>query len=263
MNAALLSLQEVCFRYPDARTPALEGVTFDVRPGTVNAILGANGAGKSTLLHLILGRYRPQRGQILLQDRPLRAHSRRTLSRTLGLVPQREHVPFDYRVLEYILLGRTPHLGFLATPKRADLHAAWDALRQLGLESLWDRPVTTLSGGEHQLALVARALAQSPQILLLDEPTSHLDLANKKRVLEIMRALADQQMTVVYTTHDPESASAIADNVILMREGRVLRHGPLGDIFNAANLSETYGTLLDVAEVDGQKVILLNLKSQI
>ncbi|HEB64670.1 MAG TPA: ABC transporter ATP-binding protein [Chloroflexi bacterium] len=259
MTVALLSLHQVAFSYPKSDADALEDITFDIRAGTVTAIIGPNGAGKSTLLHIILGRHIPKRGRVLLRGAPLDAYSRRTLSRTLGLVPQREHVPFDYRIIEYVLLGRTPHLGFLATPRAEDLEQARAALHSLGLDALADRTVTSLSGGEHQLALIARTLAQAPQIILLDEPTSHLDLANKKRVLRIMRSLADQGMTVIYTTHDPESAAAIADRVVLMRDGRVLRHGPLQEIFNAANLSQTYGTELEVAQVGGTNVILLNL----
>ncbi len=259
MTTPLLSLQNVLFSYPEAATEALHSVSFDIFSGTVNAILGPNGAGKSTLLYLLLGRYTPKDGTILLRGTPLGDYSHRELSRTLGLVPQREHTPFDYRVLEYVLLGRTPHLGFFSTPQPEDIQAARTALHDLGLDALSHRAVTTLSGGEHQLALIARTLAQSPQILLFDEPTAHLDLANKKRVLQIMRALANRKITVIYTTHDPESAAVIADNVILMRGGRVLKHGRLEEVFNAANLSATYGTELDVGRVNGQNVILLNL----
>ncbi len=255
----ILSLKNVFFAYPDSENDALDSVSFDIFSGTVNAVLGPNGAGKSTLLYLLLGRFLPKGGEILLHGKPLQTYSRRELSRTIGLVPQREHVPFDYRIIEYILLGRTPHLGFLAVPKEKDIEAAFTALHNLGLDSLANRHVTMLSGGEHQLALIARTLAQAPKILLFDEPTSHLDIANKKRVLEIMRSLADENLTVLYTTHDPESAAAIADNLILMRNGCVLHHGALDEIFNAENLSETYGTKLEVAQIRGQKVILLNL----
>ncbi len=259
MTTPLLSLRQVAFTYPRSTARVLEEVSFDILPGTVNAVLGPNGAGKSTLLYLLLGRYPPRKGEILLKGAPLGEYSRKELSRTVGLVPQKEFVPFDYSIFEYVLLGRTPHLGFLSLPRQEDLASTRQALHSLGLEALAERSVATLSGGEHQLALIARTLAQSPAILLLDEPTAHLDLANKKRVLQIMRSLADRQMTVIYTTHDPESAAAIADHVILMRSGRVLRQGRLDEVFNAANLSETYGTDLDVARIEGTNVILLNL----
>ena len=260
MTEPILSLENILFSYPYTEKDALASVSFEIRPGTINAVLGPNGAGKSTLLYLLLGRFHPKAGKILLRGRPMQTYPRRELSRIIGLVPQREYVPFDYTVLEYVLLGRTPHLGFLAVPRRDDLNAAYAALRDLDIAHLADRPVTMLSGGEHQLALIARTLAQKPDILLFDEPTSHLDLANKKRVLQIMRALANKNLTVLYTTHDPESAAAIADTLILMRSGRVLHHGALDGIFNAENLSETYQTKLNVREVEGNKLVLLNLE---
>ncbi len=254
---ALLSLREVTFGYNRGR-PVLHQVSFDIYPGTVTAVLGPNGAGKSTLLHLILGFYRPQAGSITLDGQPLSAYSRPALSRAISLVPQREYVPFEYSVLEYILLGRTPHLNFLEMPQERDLQAAWSALQRLGLESLATRRVNALSGGEHQLTLIGRALAQDARLLLLDEPSAHLDLGNKKRVLGLMRSLADDGLTILFTTHDPESASVIADHLILMRAGRILQQGPLDQTFTAELLSQTYGTPLEVLPVGGQQVVLLN-----
>lgn len=262
INRPLLSLRQVTFSYGAGQLAALREIDFDVLPGTVNAILGPNGAGKSTLLHVVLGQLPPLRGEVLLDGRPLSSYSRRALSRTMGLVPQREYVPFDYPVLDFVLLGRTPHLGFLETPRQLDTDAALGSLRQLGLQEAWNRPVTALSGGEYQLVLIARALAQSPRVLLLDEPTSHLDLGNKKRVLRILRALADQQITILFTTHDPDSASAISDNIVLMRDGSILREGPLQQVFTTENLCLAYATPLRVIQADGHQVILLNMSDE-
>jgi len=259
MKEPILSLRDVRFSYPDTERNAIDSISFDIAPGTINAVLGPNGAGKSTLLYLLLGRFRPKQGKVLLRGKPVNGYSRRDLSRIIGLVPQREYVPFDYKIIEYILLGRTPHLGFLSVPRPEDIEVSYAALRELEIENLANRPVTMLSGGEHQLALIARTLAQAPEILLFDEPTSHLDIANKKRVLQIMRALANRNLTVIYTTHDPESAAAIADALLLMRGGRVLHYGALEDIFTTKNLSETYQTDLNVTEIEGQKLVLLNL----
>ncbi len=257
----LLSLRNVTFGY-NREQPVLHEVSFDIYPGTVTAILGPNGAGKSTLLHLILGFYRPQEGSITLDGRPLSAYSRPVLSRTISLVPQREYVPFEYSVLEYILLGRTPYLNFLEMPQERDLQAAWNALQRMGLEALATRRVNALSGGEHQLTLIGRAVAQSARLLLLDEPSAHLDLSNKKRVLTLLRSLADEGLTILFTTHDPESASIIADHLILMRAGRILRQGPLDETFTADLLSQTYGTPLEVVQMGGQKVVLLDVQAR-
>lgn len=254
-TAPILSLHNIVFGYEKDRT-VLHGLSFDVQPGTITAILGPNGAGKTTLLHLILGLMQPAGGSIVLGGRSLSDYSRRELSRWVGLVPQREHAAFDYSVLEYILMGRAPYLGILEQPSEADYQAAIEALRTLDLLALQERPVTALSGGELQLVLVARALAQQPKVLLLDEPTSHLDLGNKYRILNIIRDLARSGVTVLFTTHDPEAASAVAGWVALMRDGQVLDFGELDEIFTAEKLSRAYNLPLQVMRVNGRNVLL-------
>lgn len=259
MNShSTLSLHHVWFTYPNGSRAALQDISLDVRLGTVNAILGPNGAGKSTLLHLILGLYPPQRGEIRIGGRLLSTYSRQSLSRQIALVPQREHIPFDFRVLEYVLLGRTPHLDFLRMPGPEDVRAARRALEQLGIVDLADRRVFALSGGEHQLVLIARAVAQEAPILLLDEPTAHLDLANKQRILTLLRSLAGQGKTVLFTTHDPTAALAVADTCILIRAGRILHQGPVADVLTSEKLTQTYETPLRVLPVDGTRVVLLD-----
>lgn len=258
MPEPALSLRGVEFSYPNGRSRVLQDISFDVYPGTVNAILGPNGAGKSTLLHLILGLYAPQRGEIYLAGRPLRSYPRQSLSRRIGLVPQRENIPFNYTVLDYVLLGRTPHLGFLQMPRAEDIRAAWAALERLGIASLAHRHVTNLSGGEHQLVLIARAIAQETPILLLDEPTAHLDLGNQQRILTLLSDLAVQGITILFTTHDPDAALAIADRFILLRGGRILHQGPAAEL-TAERLTQTYGTPLQMFSVDGRKVVLLEI----
>ncbi len=254
----VLSVRDVWFSYPNGRSPVLQDISFDVFSGTINAILGPNGAGKSALLHLILGFYVPQRGEIYLAGRPLRAYSRQNLSRWIGLVPQREHTPFSYTVLDYVLLGRTLHLGFLQMPRPEDVRAAQAALERLGIASLAHRHVTNLSGGESQLVLIARAVAQETPILLLDEPTAHLDLSNQQRILTLLRDLAGQGITILFTTHDPSAALAVADRFILLRGGRILHQGPAAEL-TAEQLTQTYGTPLQMLSVDGRRVVLLEI----
>lgn len=256
--SALLSIENVWYSYNHESPNVLQDVSFEIQSGTVNAILGPNGVGKSTLIRLILGMYHPAQGTILFDSKFLRSYSRSERSRLISLVPQREHVPFDYRVLDYILLGRTPHFGFLQTPGATDVEAVYNALRRLKLEHLALRRVHALSGGEHQLVLIARSLVQESSLLLLDEPTAHLDLRNKKRVLNLLRTLTQEGMTIIFSTHDPESASLIADYVLMMNGGKILYQGTPDSVFTAEALSETYGTSLRVSQVDGQNVILLN-----
>ncbi|MCX7840036.1 MAG: ABC transporter ATP-binding protein [Anaerolineae bacterium] len=247
----ILSLDDLHFAY-EAHSQVLRGVSLDILPGTITAILGPNGAGKTTLLRVILGLLKPQRGAIRLEGRPQKSFSRREMSRLIGLVPQSEYIPFDFSVLEFVLLGRAPYLGPLDMPREQDRDIALDALRAIGLEHLRERATPSLSGGERQLAMIARALAQQPRVLLLDEPTAHLDLSNRDRVLNVLRAQARLGVTVVFTTHDPNLAAAIADYVILMRQGALLAAGALESTLTAENLSATYGIPVRVLRMDGQ-----------
>jgi iron complex transport system ATP-binding protein len=143
----------------------------------------------------------------------------------------------------------------LELPKEADIEIARLALGQVGITDLETRPIPALSGGELQLVLIARALAQQPRILLLDEPTSHLDLSNRNVTLRILNQLRQNGSTILFTTHDPEAASLIADNLVLMRQGRVLHAGDIDSTFTGAKLSETYGTQIDVLQIDGLRIV--------
>ncbi|MBN1249172.1 MAG: ABC transporter ATP-binding protein [Anaerolineae bacterium] len=229
---------------------------MEIPAATITAILGPNGSGKTTLLHLILGILAPEGGVVLLARRPRETYSRREMGQLVGLVSQNEYVPFNFTVLEYIVLGRAPHLQLLQTPGEEDLAIAGRILEQIGLSHLRDRSIQSLSGGERQLVMVARALAQHPRILLLDEPTSHLDLGNREHVLAILRQQAEQGVTVVFTTHEPNQAADVAAFVVLMRDGRVLEVGPPEEVLTSTWLTRTYGVLVEVVEVRGRRVVV-------
>lgn len=276
-GGGILSVQGLWFGYNGPGRPVLRDLSLEVPEGMVTAILGPNGSGKTTLLRLLLGVLRPRSGEIRIDGRPLWApkakgrarqgtavmearqqpYSRTERARLVGLVPQEEHIPFDFSVLEYVLMGRAPYLGPLDMPGEADYLEAADALRRVGLLDLQHRPLPTLSGGERQLAAIARTLAQRTRILLLDEPAAHLDLGNQGRLLEIMRGLAAGGATLVLTTHDPNLAAAIAGHAVLMRSGQVLATGPGDGVLTAELLSATYDTPVSVHHLDGRRVILL------
>jgi iron complex transport system ATP-binding protein len=261
-NGAAIAVQHVSFRYGPSNPLVLDDVSVDIPSGAITALLGPNGSGKSTLLHLLLGLLAPGSGHIRLMGRPQNEYRRREASRILGLVPQDEHVAFDLSVLEYVLLGRAPYFDLLERPHQKDRQLACEALTTAGIPFLEKRSVPSLSGGERQLATVARALAQQPAVLLLDEPTSHLDLANARRILHVLRSLKDAGKTIVLTTHDPNAASAIADYVILLREGKVLSSGPAAEVLTATHLSATYGVEVDVLEFRGRPLVLTHQLSR-
>lgn len=256
MTVPILQFEGVAFSYRRHAAPVFEDLSLDFPRGAVSALIGPNGAGKSTLLFLALGWLRPAAGCVRLEGRPLEKYSRRETGRRMALVPQREHITFEYSVLEYVLLGRTPYLSPLAQPGPEDTAAAVEALERAGLVELARRPVQTLSGGERQLALIARALAQQPSLLLLDEPTSHLDLHNKARMVDLLRTLGREGVSIVMTTHEPELASALATHVVLLERGRVLCAGPPGDVLTAERLGSLYRMPVEVVEVSGRRVVL-------
>lgn len=264
MSDSILSFRNVSFGYHPSR-PVLKDVDFELRPGRIAAILGPNGAGKTTLLSLTLGWLSAWTGEITLTGLPLRALPPRERGQRMALVPQAEHTPFDYTVLEYVLLGRAPHLPALEMPSAKDADIARQALGQVGLEALADRPVPQLSGGEHQLMLLARALTQltnprsqvtNHHLLLLDEPTSHLDLHNKARLIQIMRQLRDSGVTLLMTNHEPDVVLAVADDVLLMEPGIPPQFGPLDEVFTPDALSRVYGLPIRLVQVNGHKQVL-------
>lgn len=252
----MITLSGIRFSYDGREQTLFKDLSLEIPAGSMTAILGPNGAGKSTLLHLVLGLLKPHAGTIRLDQRPRHSYSRRELGRLVGMVSQTDVIPFSFTVLEYVLLGRAPYLNVLALPGEEDVRIAEWALERLGLTDMARRTTDTLSGGEQQLVLLARALAQQPRILLLDEPTAHLDLGNKGRVLRIMEQMVADGVTAVFTTHEPDLVAAAADYVVLMRAGQTLAAGALADVFTSENLSRTYDVPVTVAHVDGRRVVL-------
>ena len=253
----LVCASGLSFSYNGSGQSVFEDLSLTIPAGSVTAILGPNGSGKTTLLHLILGFLRPNRGEIALGGRPLVSYSRREMGRFMALVPQSEHLAFNLSAVEYVLLGRAPYLRPLQAPRAGDLEVAHAALEEAGADDLKDRSIGTLSGGEQQLVAVARALAQQPRLLLMDEPTAHLDLGNQGRVLDVVRRKAADGVTVVFTTHNPNLASGLASHVILMARGSVRPAAPARSALTEENLSRTYGVPVQVLDVAGRRMICL------
>jgi iron complex transport system ATP-binding protein len=219
-------------------------------------IIGPNGAGKTTLLRAIAGLVRHD-GAIRLHGRPTSALQRRELARQVAVVPQEPATPPWLTVAEYVLLGRTPYVGFLAQETRRDLEAAGRALDRLDLAPYADRPLGTLSGGEKQRAVVARALAQEAGVVLLDEPTSALDIGHQQQALELLdRLRAESGLTLVAAMHDLTTAGLYADRVLLVDGGRLVADGAPAEVFTEELLSRHYEASVEVLALDGRLAVV-------
>lgn len=235
-----VDVQGVTFRYRTGQ--GLDEVTFQAAPGELLGIVGPNSAGKSTLLRLLSKVVAPQRGRILIQGREISALPRLALAQRVAVVPQEFHVAFPFRVAEVVLMGRYPHAGGGAWESDRDRAVAQAALEATGMADLASRRLDELSGGERQLVSIARALAQEAAILLLDEPTAHLDLRHQGIVLEILlRHHREGQGTTILVSHDLNLAAEHCDRLLLLARGRVRALGRPEEVITEAHLEPAYG----------------------
>jgi len=250
-----LSVENLAFGYPGKRIGS--GVTFGLEPGEVLCLLGPNGGGKTTLFKTILRLLAPQGGTVAVDGDSVARWSRPRLARVFGYVPQAQLGLFPFTVRDVALMGRTAHVGLLGTPSRHDGAVAMNTLDLLGISHLAERPYTQVSGGERQLALVARALAQEPAILVMDEPTASLDLGNQVRVLAAIEALAGRGIAVVLSTHDPDQAFLCAHRVAMLHQGRLVHVGSPAEVITRESLREIYGADVEVVPLtlgDGRAI---------
>lgn len=219
----------------------LEGVSFDLAAGQVMAILGSNGVGKTTLFKTLLGFLRPLAGSVFVKGRDTGTWTRREFARQVAYIPQLHTPSFSFSVRDVVLMGRTPHLPGLASPSAADERVADEVIGQLGVAHLARRDYSSLSGGERQMVLIARALAQKPCILVMDEPCASLDFGNQALLLEQVIDLARQGMAVVMTTHDPNHALLLGSDVLCLGQDGFLTQGRAREVLDAPLLSALYG----------------------
>jgi iron complex transport system ATP-binding protein len=240
--------------------PVIDGVDAVVADGEWLALIGPNGAGKTTLLRAI-ARLVPFAGEIRLDDRPSTDLPRGELARLVAVVPQEPSTPPWMTVAEYVLLGRTPHLGPLAKEGARDREAAARAIARLDLLRFVDRRLGTLSGGEKQRVVVARALAQEASIVLLDEPTAALDIGHQQQALELLDGLREESgLTLVAAMHDLTLAAQYADRMLLLDAGRVVADGPPVDVLTEASIAERYGAAIAVVSV-GDRIAIVPRRS--
>lgn len=227
------------------------GVDFALARGETLCVLGPNGGGKTTLFRTLLGLLPSHAGTVRVNGRDVDSLSRREMARLVGYVPQSHAAVFDFSVRDVVLMGRTAHLGALASPRESDRHVAMRALEEVGIAHLGERIYTTISAGERQLALVARALAQEPRVLVMDEPTASLDFGNQMRVLEKLRSLAQLGIAIVFSTHDPDHAFAAANLAMLLGGGRMLAFGATDQVVRPDTLETLYGVPVRILPMQG------------
>ncbi|MBX9925180.1 MAG: ABC transporter ATP-binding protein [Hyphomicrobiaceae bacterium] len=216
------------------------GITLAVHSGEVLCLLGPNGSGKTTLFKTLLGLIPAQGGTVTIGDGSIDGLDRAEIARRVSYVPQAHAAHFPYRVLDMVTMGRTAHLGLFAKPGRHDRECAEAALASLGIADLASREYTRISGGQRQLVLIARALAQNAPAIVLDEPTASLDFGNQVRVLSEVKRLAARGLAIVLSTHDPDHAFGIADRVVFLHDGQLIASGKPEQVLTASRLEAVY-----------------------
>jgi iron complex transport system ATP-binding protein len=246
--------RDLSIGYPDRLVGS--GIDVALNTGEVLALLGPNGSGKTTLLKTLLGLLAPKAGHVRLGARDFAELSDRERARAIAYVPQTHQATFAFSVETVVLMGRTAHGSLFSRPSARDRAVAASAMARFGIAALADRPYTMISGGERQLVLLARALAQEPQFVVLDEPTASLDFGNQGKVMNEIRALAGAGHGVLFTTHDPNHALRAADRACLLRGGETLAAGPVGEVLTKPLLERLYGAPVETLAADGRTAFL-------
>jgi iron complex transport system ATP-binding protein len=259
MNAPILEAEEIRGGYDGHEV--LRGLSLQLKHGDFVGIVGPNGSGKSTLIKALTGLLLLQGGEVRLGGRPLRAYAPRDLARVLAVVPQMIAPSFAFTVREVVEMGRYPHLARFAAPGGDDHRVVEEAMALTDVTHLQHRPVDQLSGGELQRVTIARALAQQPQVMLLDEPTAHLDLGHQMQVLQLLERLnREQSLTVLCISHDLNLAAEYCHRLLLMSVGRIYAEGSPTEVLTVEHLRAVYGALVHVEAnpYSGQPMVLLN-----
>ena len=250
MSELIYEVDNISFSYPGYERSVLSGASLKLHKGEILCILGPNGAGKTTLLSCMARLLKPDSGTIRLCGRDLSDMSEKETARLVGFVPQM-HVPsFDYRVIDFVLMGRAPHTGIFSRPSADEEKMCLDVLENMGLGHIAFKSYLDISGGERQQLLIARAIIQSPEAILFDEPTAHLDYGNQHRTLSRIKQMASEGYSVVITTHNPDHALLLGDQAaIVSKDGSVIQ-GSSADMLTEDRLSEVYGMDISIRYIE-------------
>ena len=247
-----MSIEIEKLRFAYGEREILRGIDYAVPDGSAAAVLGPNGVGKSTLFRCLLGFLAPTGGAVRVNGKDMRSLDRRQAAREVAYIPQSCTPSFNYTLLEIVLMGLSSRIGVFESPKEEHRAEALSAMAALGIEKLAERPSGKVSGGERQLALLARAMVQRSRVLVMDEPTANLDCGNASLVMERVRALAEAGFTVLFSTHDPNQAFRYADSVLALRDGTALASGRPEAALTGGNLSRLYGVPMAVCGVEAE-----------
>lgn len=249
-----IDVRGLSFSY--GRTPILKNISFEAQQGEIIALLGPNGVGKSTLFRCLLGFLAPSEGEILVSGIPIQDYSHRDLAREIAYIPQSYSPAFNYTVYDTVLMGVTGQLGTLESPTAQQREHVAQTLRELGIEKLAQRGSRKISGGERQLMLIARALVQDANVLLMDEPTANLDYGNAFRVMENAAQLAGRGYTVIFSTHDPNQAFQFASRALALKDGVLLSNGTPAEVLTSEMLSSLYNidAAVRTVSIEGREI---------
>lgn len=251
-----LEIESLVFRYAPELPAVIDGLSLTYESPDALCILGHNGTGKSTLLQCVIGAFKPEAGTVRIDGRDVQSYHARDLARKIAYIPQ-THVPsFDFPVIDVVTMGRTSLMGRFSTPGKDDRDHALEQLEYLGIAHLADKPYTEISGGERQLVMIASALAQEPEAMILDEPTAHLDFGNQYRFVQLVDQLRQRGMGVLMTTHFPDHALELAGTTAIVDKGRVAALGPAADVVTDSSLTSLYSIEVHVEHVRGRTVCI-------
>ncbi len=244
-----ISVRGVFFGYTNKTV--LRDINLDIAHGEIVTLLGPNGCGKSTLIKLMLGLHHPGKGNIYLEGTDISRIDSKTIARTIAYVPQIHRSSFPYAVIDIVLMGRIPHKTFFFRYSKEDMSIARDAMERLSIAHLAERPYTELSGGERQLAVIARALAQGAKTFIMDEPATGLDYGNQLKLLDQIIKLSQEGYTFIKSTHSPEHALWIADRAIMIKNGAIVADGRCDEAISAESLFHLYNARVSVLKLNG------------
>lgn len=261
VDSKLFEVKGISFDYDGEEI--FSDISFSIERGDVLCILGPNGTGKTTLIKCLNGLHEINTGEILINGENIKKLSFKQISRHIGYIPQ-AHVPsFPFKVFDVVLMGRAPYLNLTDSPKEEDRKIVMDALKTLGIEDLKDKEYTNLSGGERQLVFLARVLCQKPDILILDEPTSHLDFGNQIRLLEIIDNLAKSGLSIIMSSHFPDHAFLSSTKVAIMKDKRFIDFGTPDSVVTEKNLKRAYSIDVRLMELDDKRKVCVPMKTNL